>query len=656
MDNMKTNEFAKMRLQVQEAVDKYEKIRKECQITNSWHSETIKRLAIPFLKGHFTLAVVGKMSSGKSTFINALIGKNVLPTGHFQTTSAITYIQPGPKYIMKVVYCDGHNETIKTNIEEKLNSLVAVPDEYSLLPVNDINRLISGGDNVSEILRKKAGIEKKTKCAVVEDSIWKKYIMEHKPSVIAKEVYIECPLSEEFDGWRIVDTPGIGAIGGIQDETKKLFFTSDNNGYKNVDAIVFLHSGADNIEDESARDFMEEMYNELTEDAKKRLFFVLTKASEREFRTYKDELLHKANSLFAKVFAIDSNRVTYVDSLLHRFCNELTDKEDFGDIESLDGWTTEDLNAMTDLYTPIKKVIKANGEEMNNESISRIMKEWSNFDKLKKMINDFVREEKTSAINKLLRLIETDYKGFTNYFQGRIKLLEDGIPAMKQEHLKIKKDKAGYDHVLNLLRREATTSSIWPEFDFIDARIEQFSNKPSISLIRTAYLDLIKEVTTHEEAVFDKIKNKFYEHCKNHVSNGIVLQSIDFDELENQAEITSTHTVTDMSRPKTELVKRGGWSSDDEYKTTYPYTKQEVDFEEKRREFAIYVKREARKAKSTFETQLKNKIEVLYKEIKKDVDAKIENAINDLASLESQIGNKEYLIQDYNKKIHIVNQ
>ena len=154
-----SNEFLNMKECVQKELSRYERIRKECHITERWKSETIKRLAAPFINGCFTLAVMGKMSSGKSTFINALIEKNILPTGHFQTTSVLTYIQHGPELLMKVIYCDDHEEIVTDNISKRLRELVAIPDEYNNLPINDINKLIAGEDSVEEILKKKEGIE-----------------------------------------------------------------------------------------------------------------------------------------------------------------------------------------------------------------------------------------------------------------------------------------------------------------------------------------------------------------------------------------------------------------------------------------------------------------------------------------------------------------
>ena len=62
----KTNEFAKIGKLVNTIITRYREIRKDCGIPdNGWHSRTIERMATPFIKGYFTLAVVGKVSSGK---------------------------------------------------------------------------------------------------------------------------------------------------------------------------------------------------------------------------------------------------------------------------------------------------------------------------------------------------------------------------------------------------------------------------------------------------------------------------------------------------------------------------------------------------------------------------------------------------------------
>lgn len=61
----KTNEFAKIGKLVDTIITRYREVRKDCGIPdNGWHSRTIERMATPFIKGYFTLAVVGKVSSG----------------------------------------------------------------------------------------------------------------------------------------------------------------------------------------------------------------------------------------------------------------------------------------------------------------------------------------------------------------------------------------------------------------------------------------------------------------------------------------------------------------------------------------------------------------------------------------------------------------
>ena len=56
------------------------------------------------------VAIVGQFSSGKSTFLNALLSKDILPTGITPVTSKVNYINYGSEYKLKVVYKDGSQE------------------------------------------------------------------------------------------------------------------------------------------------------------------------------------------------------------------------------------------------------------------------------------------------------------------------------------------------------------------------------------------------------------------------------------------------------------------------------------------------------------------------------------------------------------------
>lgn len=155
------NDFMKLRSAVKEAVSLYDKVKEKAKFPDDGKSATIHELAKPFLTGFFTIAIAGKMSAGKSTFINSLIGENLLPTGHFQTTCAITWIVSSDKRQMEVTYADGQTKTFKSNFAEELRRVVAVPDRFDSLPINDINNLIRGNNDIKTILQKKLALKRK---------------------------------------------------------------------------------------------------------------------------------------------------------------------------------------------------------------------------------------------------------------------------------------------------------------------------------------------------------------------------------------------------------------------------------------------------------------------------------------------------------------
>jgi small GTP-binding protein len=70
--------------------------------------ELVKKLE----EDRFHLVVVGEFNHGKSTFVNALLGQNVLPTGVTPTTAAIHHLKYAEKPEATVVYQSGKRETI----------------------------------------------------------------------------------------------------------------------------------------------------------------------------------------------------------------------------------------------------------------------------------------------------------------------------------------------------------------------------------------------------------------------------------------------------------------------------------------------------------------------------------------------------------------
>ena len=89
----------------------------------------------------FVLMVIGEAKAGKSTFINAYLGKDIMPMDEKQCTSSIIEVRYGPKYTMKATYADGRTETVEgdDDIKSFLTQNAAINDEYRDIPVGIIN-------------------------------------------------------------------------------------------------------------------------------------------------------------------------------------------------------------------------------------------------------------------------------------------------------------------------------------------------------------------------------------------------------------------------------------------------------------------------------------------------------------------------------------
>ncbi|MDX1809562.1 MAG: dynamin family protein [Sulfurospirillaceae bacterium] len=62
------------------------------------------------VKEPMKVAITGQFSSGKSTFLNALLAKSILPTGITPVTSKVNYIRYGDELKIRVKYKDGRDE------------------------------------------------------------------------------------------------------------------------------------------------------------------------------------------------------------------------------------------------------------------------------------------------------------------------------------------------------------------------------------------------------------------------------------------------------------------------------------------------------------------------------------------------------------------
>lgn len=644
------NDFMILRRIVNDVVYQYAELRKRIDWKDKGKSASIMRLAKPFLYGYFTIAVAGKMSAGKSTFINSLIGENLLPTGHFQTTSGITWIVSSDKRYMDVTYADGHKQKFTHHLAEELRKLVAIPEKYEHLPINHINILIKQGDGLTEILKKKAGIEAETDTST-PDSLWKEYISSTSKSQIPINVTIYLQLPNEYEGWRIVDTPGIGAVGGIQDATKQLLTAKEgeDRAYA-VDAVVLLHNCKENIQDETANKFAKEIRKSMGDLAKDRLFFVMTHACDTGFLSKKQSTLDKAEALFGTKLNIPPKRINYVDSLIHYFITSARrSTRDFSNPSSfqtpLEGWSKEDWEIIGKVVSPFYMEFFMSGKECTNSSLFAELENVSRFGSLRDMLYDFLNDEMGNAFSKLMKLIQSEFESYGMSLRKDIQSVSSGKDAINKQIAGVKEEETGLNKALGRIRDKTTKGVIDEKFSFIDSEFSKLSKLNSIGEVRTAFLQVIEKGLSTEKELFASLISEFTKYVKNFDDVTMTFESLDFEEIEREATKAATSRVIDYNRPETEHVCCG------EDKRTYPHKKDKVDFDVKRREFTAKVISKGRTQFSEFKKGLQYKMEAFYKIAYENIASKTNAAVSRLEGYKRDLANKNIILSDLRSKL-----
>jgi len=166
-------------------------------------AERARALAGRLRADAFNLAVVGQFKRGKTTLINALLGRDILPAAVVPLTSVVTIVEHGPQEKVSVHFLDGSSRGIKTS---------ELPD-YVTERGNPSNRL---------------GVA----VAVIQ-------------------------LPSEFlsSGLRIIDTPGVGSVHVHNTETAYAFIP-------HVDGAIFLVTADPPVSEAELR-FLEHLHQEV---------------------------------------------------------------------------------------------------------------------------------------------------------------------------------------------------------------------------------------------------------------------------------------------------------------------------------------------------------------------------------------------------------
>lgn len=283
----------------------------------------------------FLLAVVGKVKAGKSTFINALLSQDVLPTDSLQATAAIIEISHSKHPFLRVIYADGHTEEVTTNgandpldpLVAKLKEVAAIDPEQRDIPVAQLddfiidhfdpkeNRAVWDEVEVSAFLN--VDLPRVLKRAPGE---WQQknrdYLEQHQDgNDVAKTVEVGYPTNYQFEHFRIVDTPGICAKGGFDLRTHAFL--------SKADAVIYLHK-----EEPSEDSLHNNLSGVIPEKAKSHMLLVFTHRSSRSEDANKDFFKEAMRTCPS----IPERRIFLVDSLTDRALQAFYDLKTWDEI------------------------------------------------------------------------------------------------------------------------------------------------------------------------------------------------------------------------------------------------------------------------------------------------------------------------------------
>ena len=456
-------------------------------------------------KDKFVLMIAGEAKSGKSTFINAYLGKDILPMDVKQCTSSIIKIKYGAEFSLSAEYAGGRKEQIKgkENIAKFLEKNAALNDDYRDIPVPTINNEILVKHKGKKILENT--IEELIK-GVKEDNIYnlpeeeynkkvRKYIEENKnkwQNIITKMVISYPFKTKSLENIEIIDSPGVNAAGHVGDVSE--------NYIEKANAIMFLKAiTGQALESSSFKKFLD---TGSVERNKGTLFLILTRASnenDENLRRLKEEAKRQYGS------KVSEGQIVAVDSKVQMFVNKISEYETYDDIEEyLD--ELEEKKQSEDFMNPPRRMRR------EKSSYIEYLTEKSRFKDINEAIEKFARKSQYYALDEVVKGISNICKEIEDRANYYIGLYEDKITKDPTEFA------VQIDEIKNKINE--INIKIWKKVDEVK---EKYTSSKGIIEIKAKekISELIKEIESLDAKNDDSINE---------------LEKISFRKIEEQKE------------------------------------------------------------------------------------------------------------------------
>lgn len=414
---MIVNGYKEKKEQVLEIYDSFVKV---CELAGKRVNDSILSQAEKIRAEIFNLMILGEAKSGKSTFINAYLGKEVVPMDVRQCTSAIIKIHRGEKFELIANTAAGGKSIISgfDKIQAFLKEHAAISDKYRNIPVTTINNelLIKyKGKRIPEaVLSEFIKQEQKDNIYNIDlkeyGKIIRNYISENSAGwgKIITEMDITYPLPESMQGITIIDSPGVGAGGNVGVIAEK--YISEAN------AIIFVKSlNGQALESSSFMNFMRNTCRDRKRDS---LFLVLTGKSNLsgyEVASLKEQAVEMYKN------DIIEDKIIVVDSKIQLFLNKCLA---LGTEEKIDHFFDELDESGNDFAPASNCWLKSKGDVTRFEEK---MEELSNFPSVQIALERFARVAQYVQLVEFLENLEQEYTRYKAIFTEALRVAQENI-------------------------------------------------------------------------------------------------------------------------------------------------------------------------------------------------------------------------------------
>lgn len=534
----------------------------------------------------FKIIVAGEAKSGKSTFINAYLGIDLLPVDVKQCTSVLLEIKYAKNFKLVATYADGRIEVINKPeaVKSFLKKHASLDDDYRDIPVPTINEeiLVKAGRKANNKTKKIKISEKDIKNLITSELVQeaniyhlslekyenkiKEYIYKYKENWfdIVTKIEIFYPLDESLKGVEIIDSPGVCARGGVSEVTTEYI--------KDANAIIFLKPITGQAI-ESAQ-FSQFMNNTIVGRNKESLFLVFTRVAQMN----ENDLMRLQEEAYKQFKQLNKENILFVDSKA-----EMSAKV-FDSLESIEAVKSKlkELEDSKELEDFIKlSYYDTIGGFANGSIIDFIqsLESKSRFKRVYSLLEKFGRKSHYILLKDVLKSMIRLYDGLNQEFDDQIESWKQKIKNPNDIDAKIKKLEDEQAEILNRIVRGTADIQYFYSGDeegkikkIADDVVSRYKEKINgLNPNEVGSIDHLKSfsVDTLEEymQISQSIQREVIEACNNllkSISNNNDLvgfiqpdyESIDFKEIEKLSKSNSEE------RRK---IKEAGTFTDAEY-------------------------------------------------------------------------------------------